>query len=135
MNKKIRFHKKYFYLTLLLFAIEIIIAKYVQDGIVRPYIGDLLVVILIYCFVKIFVNAKVLSTAISVLLFSFLTEALQYLKIVELLGLQQYKIARIIIGTSFSWANILMYTMGIAVVLAIEKAVENKDATPKSGII
>lgn len=106
-----------------------------QDEIVRPYIGDMLVVILIYCFVKTFVNANVLSTAIGVLLFSFLIETLQYLKIVELLGLQQYKIARIIIGTSFSWADILMYTIGIAIVLAIEKGIEIKNATPKSGIL
>lgn len=135
MNKIIHFNTKYLYLTLLLFAIEIIIAKYVQDEIVRPYIGDMLVVILIYCFVKTFVNANVLSTAIGVLLFSFLIETLQYLKIVELLGLQQYKIARIIIGTSFSWADILMYTIGIAIVLAIEKGIEIKNATPKSGIL
>jgi hypothetical protein len=126
MQKLLQFHKHYFYLSLLLFAIEIIIAKYVHDDFVRPYIGDLLVVMLIYCVLKTFINAKVLPTAIGVLLFSFLIEILQYFNIVELLGLQQFKIARIIIGTSFSWADIIMYTIGVFIVIAIEKIAQNK---------
>jgi Protein of unknown function (DUF2809) len=119
-------NKQYFYLTLLFFLIEIIIAKYVHDDFIRPYIGDMLVVMLIYCFLKIFISAKVIPTAIGVLLFSYLIEALQYFKIVDILGLGQYKMARIIIGTSFSWADICMYTIGIGIVIFIEKRIERK---------
>jgi hypothetical protein len=126
MQKLIQFNKYYFYLTLLLFAIEIIIAKYVHDEFIRPNIGDMLVVILIYCFVKSFIRTKVMPTAIAVLLFSYLIEVLQYFKIVNILGIQQYKIARIIIGTSFSWVDIFMYTIGIGIVIFIEKRIENK---------
>ncbi len=126
MQKIFHFNKIYFYLTILLFAIEIIIAKYIHDDVVRPYIGDMLVVMLIYCFVRSFISVKVISTAIGVLLFSFLIEALQYFKILNLLGLQQYKLARIIIGTSFSWADMFMYSTGIAIVIFIERTRENK---------
>lgn len=126
MKKIILFNKHYFFLTLFLFAIEIYIAKYIHDDVIRPYIGDMLVVILIYCFVKSFIATKVLPTAFAVLLFSYLIETLQYLKIVNILGLQKYKLARIIIGTSFSWADILMYSIGIAIVIVVEKTRENK---------
>jgi Protein of unknown function (DUF2809) len=126
MQKLFQFNKQYFYLTLLLFTIEIIIAKYVHDDFIRPYIGDMLVVMLIYCFVKIFISTKVIPTAIAVLLFSYLIEVLQYFKIVNILGLQQDKIARIIIGTSFSWVDIFMYTIGIGIVIFIKKTRENK---------
>ncbi len=126
MQKIFHFNKFYFYLTILLFAIEIIIAKYVHDDVVRPYIGDMLVVMFIYYFVRTFISAKVISTAIGVLLFSILIEALQYFKIVHILGLEQYKLARIIIGTSFSWTDILMYAIGITIVIVIEKTGENK---------
>ncbi len=125
-QKPLQFNKQYFYLTLLLFVIEIIIAKYVHDDFIRPYIGDMLVVMLIYCFVKIFISSKVIPTAIGVLLFSYIIEVLQYFKIVNILGLQQYKMARIIIGTSFSWADIFMYTIGICLVIFIEKRIERK---------
>jgi Protein of unknown function (DUF2809) len=121
LQKHFHFNKNYFLLTILLFAIEICIAKYIEDDIIRPYIGDMLVVILIYCFVKSFVTTKIIPTAIAVLLFSYFIEALQYFKIVEVLGLQEYKMARIIIGTFFSWVDILMYTIGIIIVLVVEK--------------
>jgi hypothetical protein len=121
MNHILKFQPKYFIITLLLLSVELFIALFVHDNLIRPYIGDLLVVILIYCFIKSFFNLPTLTTAISVLLFSFLVEALQYFKIVYLLGLQNSKIARIIIGTSFAWQDIIAYIVGIIIVILVEK--------------
>ena len=114
------FNKKYFLLTILLFLIEVLIALYVHDKIIRPYIGDILVVILIYCFCKSFCKISNITLAIGVLLFSYCVETLQYLHIVKWFGLSNSKIANIIIGNSFSWEDILCYTIGIAIVLLIE---------------
>jgi len=116
-----RLHFGYLVLTILLFATEILIALYSHNSILRAYIGDVLVVILIYCFVKSFFDTPVVKTAIGVLLFSYLVEALQYFKIVNRFGLQDYKLARIVIGTSFSWIDILSYTAGILIVLIAER--------------
>ncbi len=58
--------------------------------------------------------------ALVALLFSYAIEALQYFKIVEIVGLEKSKFARVIIGTSFSWVDILAYTLGIVFVLLIE---------------
>ncbi|MEI6412027.1 MAG: DUF2809 domain-containing protein [Bacteroidota bacterium] len=115
------FSPRYLLPTLLLFATEALIALYVRDQIIRPYIGDLLVVILIYCFVKSFLNTPVWPTAIAVLLFSYTIEVLQYFNLVHLLGLQDSKLARIVIGTSFAWTDLAAYTAGIAIVLFVEK--------------
>jgi len=41
------FNTKYFLLAFALFFVEVYIALYVHDDIIRPYIGDVLVVILI----------------------------------------------------------------------------------------
>lgn len=35
--------------SIIVFIIELIIALYVHDRIIRPYIGDMLVVVLVYC--------------------------------------------------------------------------------------
>lgn len=115
-----RFHKKYFLFTLALLATEVFIAMYVRDAFVRPYVGDFLVVIFLYCLVKSFLNTPVVKTAAGVLLFSYLVETLQYLKIVNWLGLQNNRIACILIGTSFAWSDIFAYTLGILVVLLLE---------------
>ena len=116
----ITFRVTYFILMLCLLAIEICIALFLHDPIIRPYIGDLLVVVLIYCFVRAFFKIPVIQTAFLVLLFSFAVEGLQYYHIVEKLGLQNNKVARIVIGTSFAWMDIYMYMIGIILVLFFE---------------
>ncbi|WP_221392438.1 DUF2809 domain-containing protein [Dyadobacter sp. NIV53] len=113
-------NKKYLVFTLLLLFTEIIIALYAHDQIIRPYGGDFLVVILLYCFVKSIVNLEVIIAAIAVLLFSYLIEILQYFHIVEVLGLGNSKAARVIMGNSFEWADMLAYTLGIIFVVFIE---------------
>ncbi|WP_062057839.1 DUF2809 domain-containing protein [Aquimarina longa] len=116
-----RFQKKYFFLTILLFLIEVMIALFVDDQIIRPYIGDTLVVILMYCFFKSFINCKVLPLAIAVLLFSYTIEILQYYNFVQIIGLQHSRLANIIIGNSFSWADMIAYTLGFIVIIWLEK--------------
>jgi len=84
------------------------------------------VVILIYCFVQTFFRLPVVTTAIGVLLFSYAVEILQYFKIVKLLHLQHYAIARIIIGTSFEWTDLIAYTAGIGFIVLIEQQVNKQ---------
>ncbi|MCC6762627.1 MAG: DUF2809 domain-containing protein [Chitinophagaceae bacterium] len=107
--------------AVLLLLIEIAIALFVHDRFVRPYLGDVLVVILIYCSVKsVKPSLPWRSTAIAVLMFAFAIEGLQYLKLVRLLGLQHNLLARTIIGTDFAWADMWCYVAGIALVWWIE---------------
>ncbi len=120
-KKMLKFQKKYFFLTIILFVIEIFIALFVKDSFIRPFFGDFLVVILIYCFFKSFLNIKVIPLAISVLIFAYLVEIAQYFKIVEVLNLQDNKFAKVIIGNSFSWYDMLVYTLGIFAVIIAEK--------------
>ncbi|SDM26751.1 Protein of unknown function [Daejeonella rubra] len=115
-----RFHQGYFVLTVVFFLIEVLIAMYVHDNFIRPYFGDFLVVFLMYCFLKSFIDGNVLLTVIAVLLFSYLIEALQYLNFVEWIGLRDSEIARTLIGTSFTWMDILAYTTGALAILWFE---------------
>ncbi len=116
----LKFNWRYFAWAVAIFVVEILIARYVHDAIVRPYIGDLLVVVLIYCFVKAFLDLRIMPVAFGVLAFAFLIEALQYFKMVELLQLQNSKLACTVIGTSFSWIDMLCYVLGIVLVLVVE---------------
>ena len=118
------FNIKYFVLAILLFVTEVLIALYVHDAFVRPYVGDFLVVILIYCAVRTFINASPLKVAIGVLLFSYTIEILQYFQIVDRLGLSGNVIAKTVIGYGFEWWDLLAYTLGVGFVLLMEKADE-----------
>ena len=115
------FKKNYFFLTVLLLIVEVCIALFVHDKFIRPYIGDLLVVMLIYCFLKTFWNAPVPTVALSVLVFACMIEALQYFHFVEVLGLEKNTFAKVILGNTFHWLDIAAYAAGILVILIVEK--------------
>ena len=117
---KYRFNLSYFLFALILLLTEIVIGVFIKDSIIRPYGGDFLVVILLYCLVRSFFDIRLYTALIGVLLFAYLVETLQYFKIVNVLGLQDSTAARILIGTSFAWTDMLMYTLGIGLVWAIE---------------
>ena len=115
------FNLKYFLLAIIFFITEVFIALFVHDGFIRPYVGDYLVVMLIYCAVKTFVKASPLKTAAGVLIFSYVVEVLQYLDIVERLGLSGNVIAKTVIGYGFEWWDILAYTLGVITILIMEQ--------------
>ncbi len=121
------FNKNYFAFATLIFIIEVLIALFVQDNFVRPYVGDVLVVILIYCFVRSFLQVPIIPLALSVLVFSFTIEILQYIRIVEILGLENSQLARTVMGTSFAWIDLLAYVIGVSIVLGVEKYLLRKD--------
>jgi hypothetical protein len=127
---KLTFNRTYFALAILIFCIEVGIALYIHDDFIRPYMGDVLVVILMYCFIKSFLKLPMAVAAGFVLCFAFAIEALQFLNVVALLGLQNSKLARTVLGTSFSWIDLLTYIIGIWIVIVVEKY--TKKATPKT---
>ena len=114
------FNKKYFAATILLFAIEVLIALFLTDNFVRPFVGDVIVVILIYCFFKTFFNIPSLIISLFTLLFSVSVETFQYFHIIEKLGLENNQLARVVIGTSFSWNDIIAYVLGLTIILIID---------------
>lgn len=120
------FNKKYFLFAVLLFVIEVLIATYFKSGFIRHYFGDFLVVILIYCLVKSFFSSEVFPAAVGVLLFAYFIEFLQYLDFVEWIGLGNHRLANVVLGNYFEWADMVAYTLGIMAVLGIEKMRNNK---------
>ncbi|KEZ94349.1 ribosomal maturation YjgA family protein [Nonlabens ulvanivorans] len=113
--------RHYAILTIVIFLIEVFIALYINDSFIRPFLGDVLVVGLIYCAVMAITSYRVVIVAIGTLIFSYMVELAQYAQVVDLLGLSDNKWARIIIGTSFSWWDMVCYTIGFIIILLIEK--------------
>jgi Protein of unknown function (DUF2809) len=120
------FRRKYFYLTLILLLIEIFIGVYVHDGFIRPFVGDVLVVILVYCFIQSFWKIRPVKAMAGVFVFACVVEGLQYLNIVDKLGLRPYKLLVIILGSSFDWGDIIAYAVGSAIVILTESKLRMK---------
>ncbi len=134
------FQKQYFFPLVVLFIVEVSIAIFVHDKFIRPFAGDFLVVIMLYCGVKSFIVNNVFVVALSVLLFAYFIELLQYLKLIRYIGLQHSRLANIILGKYFTWHDIISYTLGIIAVLCTEKwflkkrAFQNKKIRPEGRI-
>lgn len=115
------FRLRYFLLTLALFSIEVLIALYVNDSTVRPYVGDYLVVMLVYGAVRTVLRSSVKSQLIGVLLFAYAVEVLQYFRLIAWLGWQDNRLARMVLGSHFEWVDMLAYTLGVITIWFLER--------------
>lgn len=95
-----------------LLAAEVCIALYVHDAFVRPYLGDVLVIVLLYCFGRgvLGIQGKWLAPAVAAL--GILAESLQYFHLADRLGLPSGSVLRIVLGSTFDWKDLLCYLAG-----------------------
>ena len=101
-------------LSALLLGIEILIGLFAH-GWVRSYLGDVLVVILLYTLVRTVISNKIrhwliIPTVIAV--FAFAVEFLQLWGFCDRFGITN-ELLRIIIGTGFSFIDLACYLAGI----------------------
>ena len=108
----------------MLLMIEICIAVYVHDQFIRPYIGDILVVVVIYCFIRIFFPKGIKGLPVDIFLFAVVVEVLQYIHIAEILakiGMPDNIILQTAIGATFDMKDIICYGVGCILLLGYEK--------------
>ncbi|WP_225885294.1 DUF2809 domain-containing protein [Leptolyngbya sp. KIOST-1] len=104
----------------MLFWVETAIAIFLDDRIIRPLVGDVLVIPLIYCLIKAFWPVRPRSTVLLVFALACLIEGLQYLKLVDRLGVRDNRLLATVLGTTFDGKDILAYAIGAALVLLVE---------------
>ena len=115
----------YLLATIVLFIIELLIALFVRDNFVRPYIGDVLVVVLLYTFVRIFLPEGVRLLPLYIFLFAAGVELLQYFRIAEVLGLSHNRVLSVVIGSVFDVKDIICYGAG-CVILGVYEFIKEK---------
>ncbi|MBE6540802.1 MAG: DUF2809 domain-containing protein [Ruminococcaceae bacterium] len=119
--KKRRIIYALLFLTVLLS--EILIALFVNDNFVRPYMGDMLVTVLICSFFRVFIPKGVKLLPVYVFLFAAAVEVCQYFDIVKLFGLEGNRFISVLLGRTFSLADILCYAAGCILFFGVEKTV------------
>lgn len=118
-------NKTYLIITILLFKTEVLIAIFLKTGFIRHTFGDYLVVILLYCFVRSFLNINPIKLAIAVLVFAFTVEFLQWANLLKMLNLQNNHVAKLILGSTFQISDLTAYTLGVITVLWVETKTKN----------
>lgn len=121
-----RFRPGFLVAALAILLIEILIALYVRDAFIRPYVGDVLAVMLVYCGLRaIFAIGPWTAVAIS-LAIAFAIEFGQMVNLVDRIGLGDNAIARVVIGTGFEVKDLVAYLAGGAIILTIDLLVRRR---------
>ncbi len=103
---------KFLILALGLFFVEVFLAMFVRDPFFRPIMGDVLVVILIYAVLRSFWNNTSKVLVMGVCAFAYTVEFIQYFDPIGHFGLQDYTILSIVVGRTFTWVDLVAYTIG-----------------------
>lgn len=104
-----------------LFIVLVFIAAYVRDAVVRPYVGDLLVVICLYFLVRGATGAGKYWTAGAVFLLAAIIEYAQTLQLLSWLQLSDVPIVKIVLGSTPDPLDMLLYLTGILIVLLADR--------------
>lgn len=106
--------------AIVLFVVEVLIALFVRDAFVRPYLGDVLAVMLVYTVLRAATPLEVASALGIALAIALVIEVAQALNLLGALGLADDRFARIVLGGAFDMLDIAAYCAGGAAVLAVE---------------
>lgn len=120
---KHRLRGLYALLFCLLLAIEVCIALFVRDAFVRPYVGDVLVTLLLCCLVRTVFVERPRLLPLWVFLFAAAVEVGQYFDVVALLGLADSRFFSVLLGRTFSLADLVCYAVGCLLFLPLARGV------------
>jgi hypothetical protein len=108
--------------TVILFGIELAIALFLNDSLIRPHVGDTLAVILVYLALRTILPWRPLPAALAALGVAFAIELGQLFHIRDLLGLSNSALVRFTLGGVFDWKDLAFYTAGAVLALVGEAA-------------
>jgi hypothetical protein len=103
-----------------IFVIEILIALFVHDAVIRPYIGDSLAVILVYLGLRAITSLRFVPALLTALAIAFAIEFGQMFHLIDALGLRGNRIAGFILGGYFDVKDLAAYVVGAVVTLSVE---------------
>lgn len=106
---------KYLVAFIVIVIVEVLIALYVHDAFVRPYLGDVLVAVALYCLVRTFIPEGCKWLSLYIFIFAAGVEVLQLFNFVELLGLGNSRFFRVLLGSVFDIKDVLCYFVGCVI--------------------
>ena len=121
-------NKRLIYATIfcVLMILEICIALFVHDAFVRPYVGDMLVTLLLCCMARVVFPEKMRLLPLFVFLFAACVEVGQYFDLVALLGFEDNRFISIALGRTFSLMDIVCYAVGCVAAFGLDRIMNDQ---------
>lgn len=105
------------------FLIEVVIALWWRDGFVRPYLGDVLAVALVYLMLRAATRLDPLGAVGVALVVAVVIELAQLVHMLDAVGLGGNRLARVVLGGVFDLRDIVCYLTGALLALGLDTAV------------
>lgn len=115
----LHFSTKRFLISTLLFMQLAFIGLFIRDAFIRPFLGDVLVVIWLYYLIGSVLKISSIKLTLVVVIFAFTVEASQYFEVLKLFNLNAYCVLRIVLGATFDRMDLLAYLIGGLFCLAL----------------
>lgn len=120
-NLSMRRRRQYLFAAGILFVALALIALYVRDTIIRPYVGDLLVVIFLYFLVRGATGANRYWATGAVFILAAIVEFVQTLQLLSWLGLSHVPIVRNVLGSTPDPLDLALYAAGLLIALLADR--------------
>ncbi len=114
------FRPVYALATLIVLVVEVLIALYMHDAVIRPYGGDVLAVILVYLGLRAVTPMGVRSAALLALSIAFAIEFGQLFHVLDRVGLGHNRLLRIVLGGVFDVKDLACYVAGAAIAWGLD---------------
>ncbi|PVM92027.1 ribosomal maturation YjgA family protein [Caulobacter endophyticus] len=111
----------YLALAIALFAVEVVIALFVRDALVRPYMGDVLATAMVYFGLRGVTPLGRIGAAAGAFGLGAVVEIGQALHILDLVGLGASRWARVVFGGVFDFKDLACYAIGVALAMAVDR--------------
>ncbi|WP_245688560.1 DUF2809 domain-containing protein [Vibrio sonorensis] len=85
---------------------------FVNDSFIRPFFGDVLVVIWLFYTLATLVSINRLYLIIAAVAIAYLVELSQYFQLTQLLGVEAQSLLYVVLGATFDWLDLIAYSIG-----------------------
>ena len=112
----------YFLIAVAGFLFEVAIAMgFLGGGTMRGSVGDMLAVVTVYFLIRPLFSTTPLISAVIAVISGFAVEFLQYIHLLEMMGVAKGNILYVVLGSTFSAADLVMYSLGGVVAYSIDR--------------
>lgn len=123
------FRPGYAVAALALLAVELLIALFVKDAFVRPYLGDVLAVILVFMAIRAVFVVGPWTAVVVALCVAVVIELGQLIGILHILGLAHHRWLRVVLGTGFDVRDLLAYAIGALIAVGVDRRMMTRNVS------
>ncbi len=97
-----------------------------DGGFVRYTVGDIVIAAFIFWVIRAVAGLGVLRSAMVAIVITYGVELAQAARMLERLSIPRNRLTELVFGTTFTWGDLVAYTIGIAIAAAMDNVADRR---------